>query len=230
MERVVLKTGFILTILAFNCALALAIPAEGSFFPLEHGSVWGFEYNQIFLRDFNKVEGKASTRQQFLAASFALTDRFFLDGKIGMGNIDFERNDDVDLSFPAGFAGGYGFRYLWLKDELPGWESSFGFQHISCHPFSDEYAGQTYHVIWDEWQGTLLLIKRFDDFSVYCGPQYNATQLKYKVEDFRRRLWAEDYWGWEIGADYKIGSDSNLNLEFRFLDEWAVNVGVAKRF
>ena len=46
-----------------------AIPSEGDFFPPAHKSIWGIQLNTIFLRDFNKVEGQASTKQYFIKAS-----------------------------------------------------------------------------------------------------------------------------------------------------------------
>ena len=227
MGRIILITAVILLVFSLN---VIAIPSEGNFLPEEGSSVWGFQFNNIFSRDFNKVEGKGSTRQYFLKASYGLTKRFFLDGKIGLGSVSFKRNDGIDLNFSSGFAGGYGFRYLLFEDEQSGWKSIGGFQHISCHPFKDTAADVKHRVIWDEWQGTWLFIKGFEKADVYFGPQYSAVQLKYKVDDFRRRLKSEDYWGVLLGTDYSLSEKTSVNIEIRLLDEWAVNTGIYYRF
>lgn len=227
MGRIIIIAVSILLSFSLN---AMAIPSEGNFLPDAHKTIWGLQYNNIFLRDFNKVEGKGMTKQYFLKASYAVTERFFLDGKIGQGSIRFKRNDDVDLDFSSSFAGGYGFRYLVFQSEYSGWKSIFGFQHISCHPFKDTVAGVNYRVIWDEWQGTWLFIKEWEKTALYFGPQYSATQLKYKVDNFRRRLKTEDYWGLLLGGEYRFMKKTSINVEVRVLDEWAINTGISYKF
>ena len=220
----------ILLILMFFCQDADAIPSEGSFLPDLHKTIWGFQFNNIFKRDFNKVEGEAGTTQYFLKASYAVTERFFLDGKIGYGNVYFDRADGLNLDFLTGFAGGYGFRYLLFDDEKNDFKSIVGFQHISCHPFKDTVNDVNHRVIWDEWQGTLLLIKKINKADIYIGPRYSSVQLKYKVDSFRRRLKTEDSWGLLIGGDYNLNENLSINAETRFFDEWGVNVGISRKF
>lgn len=209
---------------------AIAIPSEGNFLPEKHKSIWGFQFNNIFLRDFNKLEGKGSTKQYFLKASYALTNRFYLDGKIGLGSVKFRRNDGIDLNFSSGFAGGYGFRYLLWENNQCGWKSILGFQHISCHPFKDTVNNVKHRVIWDEWQGTWLFMKEWENKALYFGPQYSAAQLKYKVDDFRRRLKTEDSWGLLFGGDYSLSKKMSISAELRVLDEWAINTGISYKF
>jgi len=220
----------ILLILLVSPVNAIAIPSEGNFVPESGKSIWGFQFNNIFLRDFNKVQGKGNTKQYFLKASYGLSERFFLDGKIGMGSVSFRRNDGLDLNFSSGFAGGYGFRYLLLEDDQGSWKSIVGFQHISCHPFKDTISDVNHRVIWDEWQGTWLFIKTFEKADLYFGPQYSAVQLKYKVDDFRRRLKTEDSWGVLFGTDYLLSEKTSINIEIRLIDEWAVNTGISYKF
>lgn len=219
----------VLTFFVFSGSL-LAIPSEGTFYPDKHHTNWGFQFNHIAKRDFNKVEGVGSTTHNFLAASYGVTDRFCLDGKVGVGWISFDRNDEMDMSFSSGFTGGYGFRYLLKKCEETNTEYQFGFQHISTHPFKREFDGSAYRVIWDEWQGSLLWIKRCPKISYYLGAQYSDVQLKYKVADFRRRLKTEDLWGLIVGVDRKIDENINLNLELRVVDELGANIGIMKKF
>ncbi|MBI4846297.1 MAG: hypothetical protein HY810_07505 [Candidatus Omnitrophica bacterium] len=227
MGRVVL-VGFL--IFLFFGGVAFAIPSEGDFLPALHKSIWGAQFNHIFLRDFNKVEGKASTTQYFISASYGLTERLFLDGKVGMGSVSFDRNDDISLDFSAGFAGGYGFRYLWYEDKSSGFKSILGFQHISCHPFKDTVNDVKHRVIWDEWQMSLLGIKEWEKAALYAGVQYSEVQLKYKVDDFRRRLKSEDIWGVFFGANYSFNDRVSFNTEARLLDEWGVNLGVCYKY
>ncbi|MFH1062958.1 MAG: hypothetical protein V1747_08785 [Candidatus Omnitrophota bacterium] len=227
MERTII---IFLIILLLFCQNAGAIPSEGDFIPGLNKTIWAVQSNNIFLRDFNKVEGKASTGQCFIQASYGLSERFFLDGKVGVGSISFERNDGVKLDFPTGFAGGYGFRYLAYENKKNNIKSIFGFQHISCHPYKDTVNDVQYHVIWDEWQGTWLFIKEYAKAAIYCGPQYSSAQLKYKVDSWRRRLKSEDSWGMLIGGNYNINKNLTVTAEARFFDEWALNFGISHEF
>ncbi len=227
MGRIILIAALILALSSIN---VMAIPSEGNFLPAKQETIWGFQFNNIFLRDFNKVEGKGITKQYFLKASYALTERFFLDGKIGMGSISFKRNDGTDLDFSSGFAGGYGFRYLVYPNDKNGWKSIIGFQHISCHPFKDTVNDVNHRVIWDEWQGTWLFIKACKKADFYFGPQYSEAQLKYKVDDLRRRLKAEDSWGLLFGSNYRFTKKTSVSVEIRVLDEWAINTGICYKF
>ncbi|MCG2712631.1 MAG: hypothetical protein L6416_09975 [Candidatus Omnitrophica bacterium] len=227
MGRIIVITLLILSLSSIN---AMAIPSEGNFLPASSKTIWGFQFNNIFSRGFNKAEGKGTTKQYFLKASYALTERFFLDGKIGMGSISFKRNDGTDLDFSSGFAGGYGLRYLVYQDEQRALKSIVGFQHISCHPFKDTINDEIHRVIWDEWQGTWLFIKEWKKTALYFGPQYSAAQLKYKVDGFRRRLKAEDSWGLMIGGNYRFMKKASISAEIRVIDEWAINTGICYKF
>ena len=217
-------------ILLLSSVNVIAIPSEGNFLPAEGAAIWGLQFNNIFLRDFNEVEGQGKTKQYLLKTSYALTKRFFLDGKIGLGSVRFKRNDGIDLNFSSGFAGGYGFRYLLFENEQSGWKSIVGFQHISCHPFKDTVGDVKHRIIWDEWQGTWLFIKELEKADFYFGPQYSAAQLKYKVDDFRRRLKSEDSWGLLFGANYSLTKKASISAEIRVLDEWAINTGISYKF
>lgn len=227
MERKIISAGIMLFLF---CECALAIPSEGNFLPALHKTIWGVQFNHIFLRDFNKVESKASTTQYFIKASYALYEWFFIDGKVGLGNIGFKANDGLELNFKSGFAGGYGFRALIYENETLGLKSILGFQHISCHPFKDTVNQTEYKVIWDEWQGTWLFVKEWNKAALYFGPQYSAAQLKYKVDEYRRRLKAEDSWGVLIGGNYRLRENLSINAEMRFFDELAVNTGIYYKF
>ncbi|MCP4649026.1 MAG: hypothetical protein GY853_02935 [PVC group bacterium] len=219
-----------IAILCFFCKGAFAIPAEGESRPSLHKSIWGVQFNHIFSRDFNKVEAKASTTQYFIKASYGLTEKFFLDGKVGWGNVSFDREGQEKLNFPNNFAGGYGFRYLFYEDDSQGLKAIAGFQHISCHPFKDVVNNIDHRIIWDEWQGTLLLIKKWNRVGIYFGPQYSEAQLKYKEGDLRRRVKGEDIWGAVIGADYYINEKTGINMEARLFNEWALNIGMNYKF
>ncbi len=224
------RTIVLIFVLVLLPTLSFAIPAEGDFFPAPHKSIWGIQFNHIFSRDFNKVEGQASMTQYFIRASYGLTKKLFLDGKIGWGNVEFDRNLPSKIDFPTNFAGGYGFRYLFYEDTDSGIKSIFGFQHVSCHPHKSEIDGVKYTIIWDEWQGSWLLIKSGKKMSFYFGPQYSVVQLKYKVDGLRRRLKAEDSWGAVLGSDYRLTKNISVNVEARFFDERALNVGVNYKF
>jgi len=227
MGRKILFAGLMLFLF---CRPVQAIPSEGNSFPALHSTIWGIQLNNIFLRDFNKVEGKGSTTQYFIKASYGLKPWLFIDGKVGSGNIQFKTKNGPDLDFKTNFAGGYGFRILLYEDKRQKIKSVFGFQHISCHPFKETVNQSIYRVIWDEWQGAWLFIKQCNKTAIYAGPQYSEAQLKYKVDGFRRRLKAEDRWGVLFGAFYRLGENLNINAEVRLIDETAVNAGVYYKF
>lgn len=227
MGRTILSILAILLLFTQNVS---AIPSEGNFLPSLHKTIWGVQFNNIFRRDFNKVEGKASTTQYFIKASYGITERFFLDGKVGVGNVSFERDDGLDLDFSTGFAGGYGLRYIVYENQKKKIKSIFGFQHVSAHPFKDTVNNVEHRIIWDEWQGTWLFIKEYEKADLYFGPQYSTAQLKYKVDDLRRRLKSEDSWGMLVGGNYKIDKNISINAEARFFDEWALNFGISHKF
>ena len=200
MERRIFLSFLILLV---GCQSVLAIPSEGTSLPSVNKSIWGVQFNHINERDFNKVEGVGSTTQTFIKASYGITNRFCIDGKVGLGNVGFDRKDNTNLNFSSGFAGGYGFRYLLPQFLAEKVKILLGFQHISCHPFKDTLGSIKHRIIWDEWQGIILLFKDFNKATIYLGPQYSAVQLKYKVDDFRRRLRGEDVLGAVFGVDYE---------------------------
>ena len=206
-----------------------AIPADVYLIPDRHESAWGLQYNSILQRDFSKLEGEGQTTQGFLQASYGLTDRLLLDGKIGMGSVRFERADGVTLDFPAGFAGGYGFRYLFREPQAKQ-QILAGFQHISCHPLKDTVNDVDYRAIWDEWQGTLIVRHSWKKISVYAGPQYTALQLKYKENDSGSRLKADNSWGGCVGAEYSWSDRAAVNMGLRGGAELGFDLGLRYLF
>ncbi|MCM8813678.1 MAG: hypothetical protein NC924_07085 [Candidatus Omnitrophica bacterium] len=208
-----------------------AIPSEGIVLPEAGAWVWGMQGNYIAARDFNKMEGRGSTAQSFIQLAYAWNSWFSFDGKIGSGDIVFRRTDGIQQNFPAGFSGGYGFRCKIFSDQPGRLSVVGGFQHISCHPFKELRGEQEYRVIWDEWQGTVLFGAALSEaWAVYAGPQYSAVQLKYTVDDFRRRLKGEDTWGIVAGARYLVNAGTAVTLEVRGAAETAMNAGILSRF
>ncbi|MFH2145017.1 MAG: hypothetical protein ABII75_03200 [Candidatus Omnitrophota bacterium] len=228
MDRIIV---FLFLFFLVFCRPVFAIPADADYFPAKHRFIWGTQFNHIFNRDFNKVESKAGTTQYFIKTSFGITERFFLDGKIGHGGVKFRPAGANDIDFTSGFAGGYGLRYVLYESPDGNIRSLFGFQHISCHPLSKEINGTKYQIIWDEWQFSWLLLRSWQKKSCfYFGPQYATTQLKYKVDTFRRRLKAEDWWGAVFGVNYDLNDKLKFNTEMRLFSEWAVNFGIGYKF
>ena len=148
-----------------------------------------------------------------------------------MGSVRFKRADGVTLDFPAGFAGGYGFRYL-LREPQAKQQFIAGFQHISCHPYKDTVNDINYRVIWDEWQGTFILRQAWGKISVYAGPQYTALQLKYKENDVKngRRLKADNSWGGCVGAEYRWSDRAAVNMGLRGGAESGFDLGLRYSF
>ena len=89
---------FGLAFLLMSFSACFAIPSDADFLPAQHEWLWGFQFDHIAKRDFNKVEGQASSSQYFIKTSYGLFDDFFIDGKAGWGDMTFDRKSQDKLA------------------------------------------------------------------------------------------------------------------------------------
>lgn len=92
-------------------------------------------------------------------------------------------------------------------------------------------------VTFQEWQVAPYIAKKIGNFVPYLGGKYSGVSVSAKVkwegddEDAEKmKFRADDHFGVFLGTDYKLGDSWKLNIEGRFVDETAMNLGATYRF
>lgn len=189
----------------------------------------GFEVNSVFERKMNKNLGDAKTSQYFYNASYGIYDWFSFDGKLGVGDLEFDTREAGRLDMDYGFSGAYGMRFRIYNNEEKALRGVLGFQHISAHPPREEVNNVKYSAIWDEWQLSFLMAKDFGRFDPYAGIKASQVYIirKDNVQDKWAWNGARDHFGVFVGSRVDIGKNWYLDLEGRFIDETAASVAVS---
>lgn len=212
--------------------VAYAAPAYGTHMPEKRHWTGGVEGNFLIDRNLDNDEGCTSGNRYFLTLSYGIFEWLSLDGKIGVGDVHWDRtqgNDDLD--YDTNFAGAYGFRIKGYENEDWGIKSVAGFQHMSVHPDAVNQGGEKHETIIDEWQGTVIISKDVGDVVPYLGARYGTVDfIKWVDEHDRKRIQSEKYYGVIVGMDYWLNEKTRINLEGAFLDGEEVAVGVSYDF
>ena len=199
--------------------------------PEERRWMWGAEYNFIIDRNLDNEEGGTIGKRFFLTTSYGIFSWFSFDGKIGVGDVDWDRNNGDDLSYRTNFAGGYGFRIRGYENKKYGVKSVVGFQHISAHPEAKNQGGDKNEAIIDDWQGSALVSKDMEAFVPYLGARYGTLDfIKKTNEADRKRIKSEKKIGLIIGLDYWLNKTTKMNIEGAFLDGEEFSVGISHDF
>lgn len=210
-------------------SVCYAAPLYGPDMPKRGQWYTGFEANIVFERAMRKVLGEAETKQYFYNASYGVYDWMSFDGKLGIGDTEFDTRDAGRLDYDFGFSGAYGFRFKIYNDEPKRVRAILGLQHISAHPPKEEVNNIKYTAIWDEWQLSLLLAKGFDRFEPYVG--IKASQLYIIRKDNLENSWAwngaRDHFGIIVGSKADLFKNWYLDLEGRFIDETAFSLAIS---
>jgi hypothetical protein len=189
----------------------------------------GVESNLVFRRKMDKGLGRAKSSQYFYNASYGIYDWFSFDGKLGMGDMEYDPAQPGRLDLDFGFSGAYGLRFGVYKNDAQKTRAILGFQHISAHPPQEEVGGVKYASIWDEWQVSFLVSKGLGRFTPYAG--LKASQLYIIRKDSAGNHWkwngARDHFGLIAGAKFDIAKDLYLDAEGRFLDETAFSAAIS---
>lgn len=211
---------------------AYSAPAYGTHMPKEHRWIWGCEGDFLLDRNLDNDMGAAAGNKLFITGSYGIFPWFSLDGKIGAGNVRWDRTNGADnLAYSTNLAGAYGFRVKLYENKKLGIKSVGGFQHISVHPHAKNQSGDRHQVIIDEWQGSILLSKGIGRFVPYCGARYGTLDfIKWVNEHDRKRIKAEKNYGIIIGTDCRINNTTKLNFEVTFLDGEEVAAGISRDF
>ena len=211
--------------------VSYAAPVYGTHMPQKRHWIWGLEGNFIIDRNLDNDEGGTNGNRYFLNGSYGIFSWFSVDAKIGVGDIDWDRNKGDNLSYSTNFAGGYGFRIKGYESEERGIRSVVGFQHISVHPEPKNQGGDKNEAIMDEWQVSLVVSKDMGNFIPYLGTRYGTLDFIRRTNEVdRKRIKSEKNFGIIIGLDYWLDENTRLNLEGAFLDGEELAIGVSYDF
>jgi hypothetical protein len=212
--------------------ISYAAPAYGTHMPQKRHWTWGVEGNFIIDRNLDNDEGAINGNRYFVTGSYGIFSWLSFDGKVGVGDVDWERTKgNEDLSYDANFAGAYGFRIKGYENEEQGIKSVVAFQHISVHPGAKNQGGDKHEAIIDEWQGSIIISKDIGNFVPYVGARYGTLDfIKWVNEQDRKRIQSENYYGVVIGFDYRLNNITKINLEGVFLDGTEFAIGISRDF
>lgn len=220
---------FILVILF--ASVSYAAPAYGTHMPEGRHWISGLEGSFIIDRDLDNDEGGTNGDRYFFTLSYGVFSWLSFDGKIGVGDVDWDRTGADDLSYRTNFAGGYGFRIRGYENQEWGVKNVVGFQHISVHPEAKNQGGDKNEAIIDEWQASVIVSKDIKDLVPYLGVRYGTLDFIKKTNEMnRKRIKAEHNYGLIIGLDYWLNEELKLNLEGTFFDGEEVAVSISYDF
>jgi hypothetical protein len=189
----------------------------------------GFESNLVFEREMKKGLGGAGSNQYFYNTSYGLYDWFSFDGKLGMGDAEFDTREAGKLDFGSGFSGGYGARFKIYNNQENGIKTIFGFHHISAHPPKETVNDVKYGAIWDEWQFSLLASKAIGSLEPYLGVKTSQLFIIRKDNVTTKSAWngARNHVGVFAGASIDLPKNWLLNIDGRFIDETALSAAIS---
>ena len=229
--RLVRRALLVIGPLILLSGISAAAPLCGPDLPGRGKWYMGFETNIVFDRDMKKGLGEAESNQYFYNISYGIYDWFSFDGKLGMGDTEFDTIEAGRMDLDLGFAGAYGARFKVYDNREKRLRGVLGFQHISVHPSKEETAGVKYSSIWDEWQISLLLSKEFGKIEPYVGVK--ASQLYIIRKDNLQDDWSwngsGDHLGIILGSKAELPGNWYLVLEGRFVDETAFSTVVSHK-
>jgi len=222
-------------ILIFGACLmpsfVFATPLEGTIFPRERKWKVGSQVNFVERQDIDYLAGEAETHDYFVSLQYGLFEFLSLDFKLGVGDVDYNRDGMEVLDFDDGFAGAYGLRVKLYEEGHQGVKFVVGFHHISVHPPSERDSGNLkQELIWDDWQFDGMMFQEFGRFRPYVGAKVKRVYLIRKIDGDRVRMKSDDEIGLAAGLDVELRENVHLNLEARFLDEEAYSFGVSYQF
>ena len=226
------KLIFLSILIVLFSKVSYAAPVYGTHMPKEHHWAWGAEGNFVRDRNLDNDEGAVKGNRYFLTGSYGVFKWLSFDGKIGIGNVRWDRNKGEDnLAYSANFAGAYGFRIKGYENKKMGIKSVAGFQHISVHPDPKNQGGDKHEVIIDDWQGSILISKDIGKLVPYFGGMYGTVDLIKRINEHdRKRIKAEKHYGVVVGMDWWISKDIKVNMEGDFLDGEEFTVGISRDF
>lgn len=218
-----------LLFIIFTASICMAAPTYGPDMPKKKQVDLGYQINYIFDRDMRGSNKDTKSMQNYLNVTFALTDWFCMDGKLGIGDLSYKSAERGYINFNTNFAGGYGFRVkcFELKNGL---KCVSGFHHISIHPDTRRVDETKYRMIYNDWEISSIISKEFSRFNPYLGMKGGYFYLTRKINKDARKVHSNNYVGMVVGTDIRLNETKRVNIEGRFFDENAVSAGFMARF
>ncbi len=224
------QAGLVLCALIFLTGDIYAAPCYGTRLPKKKQFSVGLESYSIFKRYLENEYGKVRSLQQFVLISAGIFDWLAIDLKGGAGNIKQRPSGSLEIDYPYGFSGGYGFRLKFY--DAKNIKSVFGFQHISIHPGSRHVDGVKNKAILDDWQVSLLVSRSIGRLEPYAGARWSRLDYIHRVGSERKRKMSDltKSAGFILGLNLGLSERSWLNLEGQFLDSQALAVSLNHSF
>jgi len=208
---------------------AYAVPIKGPYF-LKRGKLEiGQETNIMYRRDIEDITAKIKSSQFFFFFAFGLFDWLNIEAKFGTGDIADDQYNGQKFYYNYNWGGGYGFRIRVYESENI--KFIFGVHHASIHPDPNKNTDNlTHRAILDETQFDLNLALKGQRFTPYVGAKVSRARLIRRIDGERATLKQEENYGIIGGFDYMFGKNTRLNIEGRFIDEYAITCGIGYTF
>jgi len=209
------------------------VPSGGPGLPPKGRAETGYEYGVMFSRDLDRSYGRLKAQAHFYTLSLGISDRFCVDGKIGVGNVRVKGGIHLPkLEFNTGFAGGYGFRLKVFENTQTGTGITLGAQHVSIHPQDRSVDDDKYESFLDDWQISGLVSQKIRFLTAYAGIKVSDCEIVYNINKHdKKRRYSANHLGLVFGSDFHFFEDKiKLNIETRLFDETAFSTSLAYVF
>jgi hypothetical protein len=224
------RAAVFLLLVSWQVHAVLAAPCYGTDMPDKYKSIIGLQEDVMDRKPLKADYGQLDSRQHFFLWTYAFTDWFCFDGKIGMGDVKHYSPYQDNLYYKKGFSGGYGFR-IKVYDEGKN-RLVFGFQHISVHPFEVKIDDVRHKAILDDWQFSFLASHDFSMITPYAGIKAErADYIRWIGKaGARNRGDMDKSLSLVTGADFPINKKVSLNLEGQFFNGKSGSAAVKYKF
>ncbi len=240
---------FVLGLTNFSQAAPVGAPADPVLligtYPVKAEGMVDF----LFGRDFDLSGDNTKIKGQWYFGKVSVNpiEKIDIYGLIGTADlkIDGWTTNDYTLETDRALAWGGGFKLLLYETE----EYGDGILRVSLSGNYRDYdpgvetvkksGGDISGVIkrefrYREWQGSLGLSYTSLTLTPYFGVKYSDCECKLEIDDHgtihKTRANSKDIIGVFVGVDYLFAENAALNLEGRFIDETALNVGMKINF
>lgn len=219
------KIIFFLAGVVFFVNFVYAVPIKGPFFLKKGKFEVGSEANIVIRRDIEKITTNIRSSQFFYCMAYGIFDWLDIEAKFGTGDIANDQYNDQKFYYNYNWGGGYGLRLkAYESDKI---KFILGWHHISIHPNPNKNTDNlTHKAILDETQFDTIIGLKGERFSPYLGIKGSYTRLIRRIGAERTTLRGEENYGFAMGFDYMFNDHTRLNLEGRFVDEYALTCGI----
>lgn len=235
------------------CGISMSAPVGNPAGPVlldgNYPTTFSLEAETVFERNL-KASSSGTTRFKGTfytgKVSFYLGSRFDLYGLVGSydGRVKEFPNSDHEIITKADIVYGVGASYVLYEREFFGGLLRLGAdaKYRQCEPDIDTVKEYREKVVttnnalsFKEWQASLGLAYQYKRFIPYIGMKYSDIGIHTKftqdtVTYSDNAIRSKDIWGLFYGIDVLVADNVSFNMELRYIDETALNVGINARF